>query len=66
MVDDYVAGVKENDVDIDVKDVRIVGSNCSYNYTAKSDLDVHIIADLSGKSCPDDLYPALYNAWCSS
>lgn len=33
--------------DIAVKDVVLTGSNCSYNWNAYSDLDLHIIADMS-------------------
>ena len=32
-------------VPIYILDIQLVGSNCSYNYTEKSDLDVHIMAN---------------------
>lgn len=34
---------KELDVPIDIVDVRIVGSNASYNYNEQSDLDLHLV-----------------------
>jgi hypothetical protein len=33
--------------DITVSDVVLTGSNCSYNWTAYSDLDIHCIVDMS-------------------
>ena len=33
------------EVPIEIVDIQIVGSNASYNYTDKSDIDVHIIAN---------------------
>lgn len=40
-------------VDIRVLDIRLVGSNAAYNYTPDSDLDVHIVTDLSEISDPE-------------
>lgn len=57
--------LEEDNIHFKVKDVRIVGSNCSYNYTKDSDLDVHIIMDSSSLNCPDNLYPLLYSAYRS-
>lgn len=33
-----------------IRDVVLTGSNCNYNYTALSDLDIHIEVDING--CP--------------
>lgn len=33
--------------DIDIKEIKLTGSLANFNYTDKSDLDVHIIVDLS-------------------
>ena len=46
IVKDFCDGLDDNEVKYKLTDVRLVGSNCSYNYTDKSDLDVHIIFDL--------------------
>lgn len=37
-----------------VKDIRIVGSSCNYNYNKYSDLDLHIVVDFDKihKDCP--------------
>ena len=62
---EFTDGLKEDDIKFDLKDIRLVGSNCSYNYTDKSDLDVHLIMDTDSLECPDDLYPLLYSAYRS-
>lgn len=62
---DFIKELAADDIKFDLADVRIVGSNCSYNYTDQSDLDVHIVADASDLDCQDDLYPSLYNAYKS-
>lgn len=62
---DFIKELAVDDIKFNLADVRIVGSNCSYNYTDQSDLDVHIVADTSDLECPDNLYPSLYNAYKS-
>ena len=39
------------DIEFTVVDVVITGSNVNYNYTNKSDIDLHLIADYSGIAC---------------
>lgn len=46
IVKDFCDGLDDNEVKYKLADVRLVGSNCSYNYTDKSDLDIHIVFDL--------------------
>lgn len=41
--------------DVKVSDVRVVGSNASYNYNENSDLDIHIVTDLSKISKPETI-----------
>lgn len=41
--------------DIRIIDVRLIGSNAAYNYTPESDLDIHIITDLSEISDPEKI-----------
>lgn len=36
-----------------VSDLVLTGSNCAYNYTAQSDVDLHLAVDYSGTECPD-------------
>lgn len=49
-------------VPIEVADVQIVGSNASYNYTDKSDIDVHIIANYEVINKETELLQQLYDA----
>lgn len=55
----------EDEIPLDVRDVVILGSNASYNYTKDSDIDLHIIASTRDKNCPDNLWPKIYNAYKS-
>jgi len=43
------------EVDIRIFDIRLVGSNAAYNYNQYSDLDVHIVTDLSEVSDPETI-----------
>ena len=65
IANEFISSLKDDGVQFDLKDIRIVGSNCSYNYTKDSDLDVHLIADSSSLDCPHDLYPLLYSSYRS-
>ena len=47
--------------DLDVKDITISGSNAAYSYTPHSDLDLHILVDLSQYS-DDEVYQELFHA----
>lgn len=46
---------------IDIVDIHLVGSNASYNYTDKSDLDVHVIANFDNISDDKSILQMLYN-----
>lgn len=50
--------LKDNQAPIDVFDIRIVGSNASFNYTETSDIDIHIVDKTENKS-----KMALYMQW---
>ena len=65
IVNEFVDMLAEDEIKINIKDIILVGSNVSYNYTKDSDLDVHIIADTKNLQCPDNLYPKLYSAYRS-
>ena len=43
------------EVDVDVVDVVITGGNANYTYTSHSDIDLHIVADLSQVSCDREI-----------
>ena len=55
----------EDEIKIEVEDIKLVGSNCSYNYTKDSDLDIHIVSNTSKLNCKDNLYPVVYDAYKS-
>lgn len=65
IVSQFVEDLKTDSVKIDVKDVILVGSNVSYNYTKDSDLDIHIIVDKDTLDCDPELYTLLYGAYRS-
>ena len=49
------------EVPLDVCDVQLVGSNVSYNYTSKSDLDVHLIANFEHQGAKPEILQSLYD-----
>lgn len=51
-----------SELDLNIADIQLVGSNVSYNYTEDSDLDVHIITNFDLIDAPKELLQALYNA----
>lgn len=51
------------DIPLKVLDVNIVGSNASYNYTKKSDIDVHIITNFDEYGYPEELVQAAMNSF---
>ena len=63
IVKEFTDGLEEDGIKFKVDDIVLVGSNCSYNYTDASDLDIHIRMDTDSLECPDDLYPLLYGAY---
>lgn len=65
IADLFIEELSEQDIKFKLKDIILLGSNVSYNYTKDSDLDVHLIADSKDLKCPDDLYPLLYGAYVS-
>ena len=65
IVNQFVEDLKTDGVKIEVKDIILVGSNVSYNYTKDSDLDIHIIVDKDTLDCDPELYTLLYGAYRS-
>jgi hypothetical protein len=47
--------------DLDVKDITVSGSNAAYSYTPHSDLDLHILVDMSDMD-NNEIYRELFNA----
>lgn len=48
-------------MDIDVLDIHIVGSNAGYNYTANSDLDIHVIINYDDVEASKEVVGVLCN-----
>lgn len=65
IVDVFLEDFEENNIEFNIKDIIITGSNASYNYTKDSDIDIHIVADTTKLEDPKKLYPLLYDAYKS-
>ena len=50
------------EIPLHIVDVHLVGSQVSYNYTNKSDLDVHLINNFELLDCSPEILQAAYNA----
>lgn len=61
VAEDFIDTVKEKEIPIKVYDCWLVGSNASYNYTDKSDIDLHIIVDSSVEGITPELLRLLYD-----
>ena len=65
IANEFVKELSEDDISFVLKDIVLLGSNVSYNYTKDSDLDIHLIADSSALNCPEALVDKLYGAYRS-
>ena len=65
IANNFVENIKEDEIELKLKDIIIVGSNANYNYTDESDIDLHLIADMSGVEDEEEkrLLLILYNAY---
>ena len=59
IADDFISSLGVSD--LDVVDITISGSNAAYSYTPHSDLDLHVVVDIS-KLRDDDIYRELFTA----
>ena len=59
----FIRELAEDGIKFDLKDIVLLGSNISYNYTKDSDLDIHLIADSTALECPQELQDKLYGAY---
>lgn len=50
------------EIPINILDIRIVGSNASYNYTDTSDIDIHLVVNFDELSNNNDLIQVLFNS----
>lgn len=65
IVNAFLDDLKEQKIDIKVKDILLIGSNASYNYTKDSDIDLHILADTKATKYSQEIAEALYSAYRS-
>lgn len=64
IVNEFVKNLQEDNINIQIDDIILIGSNCSYNYTKDSDLDIHILANSDAlKDCDPDIVSKLYSAY---
>lgn len=63
IVTTFIDELSEEEIAILLKDIILVGSNVSYNYTKDSDLDVHLIVDSEVLDCSKELLNKLYSAY---
>lgn len=61
IVQEFLTKLNQNEIPISVVDYRLVGSNAAYNYSPKSDMDIHIIADLSSFRENEKLLQLVYD-----
>lgn len=61
ITDTFIQYMKDDEVDFDVLDVNLLGSNASYNYTDKSDLDTHLVVNFENVGAPKELVQAYFN-----
>ena len=53
--------LKEDNIELSIADIRIVGSNAGFDYTSDSDIDLHIVADLEASTCDVAVLQLLLN-----
>ena len=62
IVEEFKENVKDmTNIELNPVDIHILGSNASYNYTSKSDLDVHLIVNFEMIDNNENLVQALMN-----
>jgi predicted nucleotidyltransferase len=65
IVDEFLADLKEQEIDIKVEDILFIGSNASYNYTKDSDIDLHILTNTKATKYSAEIAGAIYSAYRS-
>lgn len=63
IVDEFLDNLREQNIEIKVDDILLVGSNANYNYTKDSDIDLHIIANTKNIKYEMEIANALYSAY---
>lgn len=62
IADAFIDYIYEQGVNLNVADIQFLGSNAGYDYTDKSDIDLHIISDFDAVTCDRDLLQIALNA----
>ena len=66
IVERFKTYLNDKNIKIDVKDILLLGSNASYNYTDDSDLDIHIIVEPGEITENEELLKQLYDLAASA
>lgn len=66
ITDRFVEYLNNRDIKIDIKDILLLGSNASYNYTDDSDLDIHVIVEPKEITEDEELLKQLYDLAASA
>lgn len=62
IVDTFIEILKEDEIEIKLDDIYLLGSNANYNYNEASDLDIHLIVDETF-DCEENHLPIIYQAY---
>ncbi len=66
IVDVFVNKIQNDNVPILVEDIWLLGSNAGYNYNSSSDLDIHLMVNLSLENQNSEYLIKLYDLYRSS
>ena len=58
----FVDYIENQGIKLNVADIQFLGSNAGYDYTNKSDIDLHIVSDFEAITCDSDLLQIALNA----
>lgn len=59
----FTDNMKSDNIDINISDIWILGSNASYNYNENSDLDVHIMVDTTSSTIDSKVLSKIYMSY---
>ena len=66
VADELLSMLADTGLNIKLADLVLTGSNASYTYTKDSDIDLHLVADMTDIEDPEGLYPILFNIFKSA
>lgn len=62
IADAFKTDLAEDNLDLHIIDIQLVGSNASYEYTKYSDIDLHLVSNFSLHTCDPALLQIALNA----